>query len=250
MPAANPLGRAFTEAHAGGDGRGAEQDLWSSMLSAIPAEIRVALNRLNADYRKRSIRGLPTTAGTVLARELLHVLGTGSGPDAESWDADVRRLLREWSMFQSAQARYEALLVDAAESALARMSERIAERAAGGRPLNTVRAAYDLWIECSETSYAALLASDDFADAHASAINALVVVKAGCSRLGDRVGELLNAPSRQAYSSLEQRLHAARREQRRQRERLDQLERHCEGLDDRLRVLEGPPADSTKRERS
>ncbi len=242
MPAADPLRTAFAGA---GNGRSAEQDLWADMLAAIPEELRIALDHMSATLGQQSINGMPMAAGALLAKELLQVLGNDSGPGARSWDFDVRQLLRGWSNFQSAKARYETLLVGSADRALSRLSERIAGLGTDGRPLDSVRAAYDLWVDCSEESYAALLASDDFADAHASAINALVSLKATCSSLGDRFGVWLNAPSRRDQAALEKRLHEVRREHRYQRRQLDEVRHLWDALDRRLRELEGPSDDSS-----
>lgn len=236
IPASGPQRTAFTSA--GGSERSAEQDLWANTLTAIPEELRIALGHVTDTLAQQSINGMPTAAGALLAQELLQVLGNGSRPGAESWDFDVRQLLHHWSKFQSAQARYETLLVGSSERALSRLSERIVELDTGDKPLDTVRAAYDLWIECSEESYAALLASDDFADAHASAINALVSLKATCSRLGDRIGGWLNAPSRRDHTELETRLHEARREQRFQRRELEELRHLYDALSSQLRERE------------
>jgi len=253
-PTIDPLREAIEQAGIGVGGRRSEHDLWGEMLSAIPEELRAALHRMASVMQRQSISGMPAAAGTLLAGELLKALGNGTDLGTDSWNSDAGQLLDRWAAFQSTQARYLTLLERSAGRALSRLSERIIERGAVGQPVETVRAAYDLWIECSEESYAELLASDEFANAHAAAINALVALKGGCSRLSNHIVTLLDAPSRSDHTTLERRLHEARRRQRHDREQLNELLGLYHAVDKRLRQLEAhdaesgaPAADESKR---
>jgi len=245
VPGVNPLRQAIEQAEIVTSGRGTENDVWTEMLSALPGELLAALERMAPMIPRQTMAGMPAAAGTLLAGEIFKALGADSSLGGDSLDSEVRRLVSHWTAFQSAQAQCGILLGQSAERALVQLSKRMGDPASDAYPVETVRAAYDLWIECSEDSYAELLVSEDFPNAHAAAINALVDLKSACSRLGSQVSAWLGAPSRAEHAALERRLHENRHQQRRHQQRLDEVLRRCASLEQRIQALEGASIDST-----
>ena len=142
-----------------------------------------------------------------------------SGLPAMAADSSWRQQAQRWSMLAAdcAKAHRAALaMLDKINSdTLDLLGERLMAAGAAGAP-RSLRAFYDLWVDCGETVYARAVQSEAFVTLNAEIINALLRLK----RHEDRMREALlesrpvPMPGRRAWDTVLKRLHAARRDLR------------------------------------
>ena len=80
-----------------------------------------------------------------------------------------------WRAYQQTQNHYLDLLQQTAEQALNLMEQRLQDRAAAGRTINSLRELYNLWVECNEETYARMLRSAEYSELSGRLLNALLV---------------------------------------------------------------------------
>lgn len=85
-----------------------------------------------------------------------------------------------WQAYQRVLGQYFELLRQAARDALDLMERRLDERAAAGATVESLRALYNLWVECNEDTYGRMLRGPDYAELNGRLLNTLL----GCYSRG------------------------------------------------------------------
>jgi hypothetical protein len=127
---------------------------------------------------------LPALAHGRGFREAMHDLATAEG--------ELQRLVKEMSV---------ALTAAQAES-LQLLETRLKERAASGQTIDSYRALYDVWVECSELAYSTLAHSEAFGKQQAALSGASVRVRVQQQRLLDLVLKHFDLPTRAEVNTL------------------------------------------------
>lgn len=160
-----------------------------------------------------------------IAASLAPVFGTLSSEARAAFDHPAFGFLRERQEHQQrvAQAlidyqtqtrRYDALIARAGERGAARFQEKLAERAAAERPVDSLRGLYDLWVDAAEDGYAEIAASMEFREAYGALVNAQMQLRSLLRQDVEKISTDLGIPTRSEVDSLGRRLQALRRELR------------------------------------
>jgi class III poly(R)-hydroxyalkanoic acid synthase PhaE subunit len=92
------------------------------------------------------------------------------------------------------------------------LREKMAERAAAGESFESLRACYDLWVDCGEEAYAEIASSSDFSRLQAGLTNSLMAVKRQEQKMVDEALGALNMPTRRELDTSHRRLHGLQRQ--------------------------------------
>lgn len=113
-----------------------------------------------------------------------------------------------------ASARYQELIQRANTQGMQRLQEKLAERTAPGRQVDSMKDLYDLWVDASEEAYAGIALSVEFRDAYGEMVNTQMRVRQLQQKQTEQICQQLGVPTRSEVSSLGERLQALRRELR------------------------------------
>jgi len=117
------------------------------------------------------------------------------------------------------QARYQALIQRAHAQGMERMQEKLAQQAGAGRPVDSMKAIYDTWVDAVEEAYAEVALSDEFRDVFGAMSNAQMRLRQLQQQQTEQWCREQGMPTRSEVASLGQRLQEVRRELRAGRSR-------------------------------
>ena len=179
-------------------------DIWSRMFSS---------NSLLPGDFLRSVKseGLRDVAGQIHERmdQFLSIPAVGY---MREWQEQTQGGVRLTMDYQQALQEYVHAHGRLGVDALERLAAKIIERAEQGREINTLREVYDLWVDCGEEAYSALVFTEEYADIYARLVNALMALKHHNQTAVDNVAESLNLPTHQEITTLQRRQQEFRRE--------------------------------------
>jgi hypothetical protein len=84
-----------------------------------------------------------------------------------------------WLRMQQASERYGRLALDIATDAGRRLVAALSASGPAAPPVTTLRELHALWVECGEAAWAAAAHRDEFAEAQAELLSALVELRGG-----------------------------------------------------------------------
>lgn len=137
----------------------------------------------------------------------------------------VQGLARAGVEFQQAAQAFQALLAEVGQEAFSRFESLLAQRTGEGRPLETSRALFDLWIDAAEDAYADLALGERFQRAFGDYVNAQMRLRAAMQKEVELACAQWGIPGREEVDAAHRKVAGLERELRRLRERLDALER-------------------------
>lgn len=146
------------------------------------------------------------------------------GPARERQQA-AERLARAAARYQQAFAAFTALLARVSSGAVERLAQRLSEGAGTGQAPGSLRAVYDLWVECGEQAYAAAAHTPEFSKAQAELNEALLDLRREQQRQVEDWARALDLPTRAEVNTLIKRVNTLRRRMRELEEELEQLRR-------------------------
>ncbi|WEN13524.1 poly(R)-hydroxyalkanoic acid synthase subunit PhaE [Rhodanobacter sp. AS-Z3] len=111
-----------------------------------------------------------------------------------------------------ASAKYQELIQRANTQGMQRLQQKLAEHAAPGRQVDSLKGLYDLWVDASEEAYAGIALSDEFRVAYGEMVNTQMRVRQLQQKQTEQLCQQLGVPTRSEVSSLGERLQALRRE--------------------------------------
>ncbi len=123
---------------------------------------------------------------------------------------------KAWLDYQQQTNRYNALIARASQRAFEVFEDKLAEHAEPGRQIDSVRGLYNLWVDAAEDAYAEVALSPEFREVYGALVNAQMRVRQGVQQEVERLSNDLGMPTRTEIDTMGQRLHALRREARRQ----------------------------------
>jgi polyhydroxyalkanoate synthase subunit PhaE len=198
-------------------GLGSTTDPWGGFAKmwGLPADawkrLSSACSMMPGDMEKafRDIGGLQGPGASSRAGDWLSTPTLGYTRESQ---AEMQRLGQLWlEHAQTAQA-YAEVLARVVARAAGLLQEKLRAQAAEGESLDTLRACYDLWVDCGEEAYAELSVSEEFADAQAKLTNSLMAVKQQEQKMVDETLGALNMPTRRELDTSHRRLHQLQRQ--------------------------------------
>ena len=192
---------------------------------------------------ERSLRGEGPLGTEALQRELSDALSLPAIGYMREW----QMLAQEWGRYslehaQAVQA-YETTLAKVGSRAFDLLTTKLLAMAKDDAMVDSVRAAYDLWVDCAEEAYADVASGDEFPRIQARLTNTLMALKRHEQQMVEELQAAMNMPSRRELNTTHGRVQGLRRELRelqRQVEDLGLAEVHekLDALRDDLRVLQ------------
>ncbi|MEI6414084.1 MAG: class III poly(R)-hydroxyalkanoic acid synthase subunit PhaE [Pseudomonadota bacterium] len=191
---------------------GLPMDTWQRVTSAcsmMPGELEKIFRGMNAAEGPGGVLNQMLSTPTL-------------GYTRESQE-EVQRWSRLW-------LEYGTAMRDFADNVLAKITQRagdllgskLAELGQQGKTPDTLRAFYDLWVDCGELAYAETAATPEFNGAQARLLNTLMAVKKQEQKMMDELLGTLNLPTRRELNTSHQKLHQLRQQVWRLQEKLDE----------------------------
>jgi class III poly(R)-hydroxyalkanoic acid synthase PhaE subunit len=123
-----------------------------------------------------------------------------------------------------AAARYQSLIQRANAQGVERMQDKLTQHAEPGRQIDSLKALYDLWVDCAEEAYAEIALSDEFRDVYGDMVNSQMRVRDLQQQKTEQLCKELGVPTRSEVSSLGERLQQLRRELRSNASKTDDVQ--------------------------
>lgn len=198
---------------------GVTRQVWKALeavqgASAAQADLAKQLDALKSQFLAGFAQAFPAGAGALPAL----------GPTRERQQA-AERLQRAVLRYQQALARFSDMLAKVSSEAVERLAERLKEGVGAGRPPDSLRAVYDLWVECGEQAYAAAAHAPEFAQVQAELSDALLDLRREQQKQVEDWARALDLPTRAEINTLIKRVNSLRRRLRELEEEVEQLGR-------------------------
>lgn len=129
------------------------------------------------------------------------------------WQEEVQRWGQLWLEYGTATRDYaNNVLAKITARAGELLGSRLADLNREGNTPATLKAFYDLWVDCGELAYAEMATTPEFTSAQARLLNTLMAVKRQEQKMVDETLSALNMPTRRELDTSHQRLHQLRRQ--------------------------------------
>ncbi len=150
--------------------------------------------------------------------------------------------------YQKAFNEYTVAYADMGKRSIERVKARLTEReAAGEAPIESTKALFDLWVDCSEEVYAEFVMSDDYVRLHGEMTNALMTLKKQERTMLDDSLEAMNLPTRREMDTLLQRFQQTRRNEKALQSEMRALQTTQKELQARIVALQKSPSARKKK---
>lgn len=132
----------------------------------------------------------------------------------------LQALMQAQVDYQEQTSAYNALMAKAIQRAYEVFEDKLAERSAPGRQLQSARAMFDLWIDAAEEAYAEIALSPEFRTVYGQLANAQMRVRAGVQRQVEEVSGMFGMPTRSEVDAAHRKVAELERQLRRLRDQL------------------------------
>lgn len=135
----------------------------------------------------------------------------------------MQAFARAGAEFQQASQAFQALVAEAGRDAFDRFESLLSQRTADGKPLETSRALFDLWIDAAEDAYADIALSERFQKSFGEYVNAQMRLRAAMQKEVELMCAQWGIPGRAEVDAAHRKLAEVQREMRRLRRRMDDM---------------------------
>ncbi|MGY3264712.1 poly(R)-hydroxyalkanoic acid synthase subunit PhaE [Lysobacter sp. HA35] len=125
--------------------------------------------------------------------------------------------------FQQASRAFNTIVAEAGQDAFSRFESLLAKRGTDGKPVESARALFDLWIDAAEDAYADIALSDRFKAAFGEYINAQMRVRAAMQQEVELACAQWGIPGRSEVDAAHRKVAQLERELRRLRETVEAM---------------------------
>jgi class III poly(R)-hydroxyalkanoic acid synthase PhaE subunit len=190
---------------------GMPMDNWRrvySACSAMPGDMAKALRGFGAPGES------PESA-------LQRLFATPSLGYTREWQEDTQRWQQRWLEHSQAAREYGSVLAGITAKAAESLCKKLLDLAGEGKTPETLRAFYDLWVDCGEQAYAETAVTPEFTKAQARLVNTLMALKRQEQDMVDEALSALNMPTRKELDTSHRRIHQLQRQVWRLQEQLE-----------------------------
>jgi len=161
---------------------------------------------------EKAVRGF----GSPYGPETLHqgMVGLLSMPTigyTREWQEELQRWGLLWLDHYRALQEYVLSLSGMTAKAIDLFANELYERGKKGEALESLRALYNLWIDCSEQAYTDLSTSDEFTQAQTLLTNSVFAIKRQEQKMVEEVLSAFNMPTRRELDTSHRRVHQLQR---------------------------------------
>lgn len=188
-------------------------DNWRRVISAcsvLPGDMERALRGGGAPY-------------DVIHGAVSGVLSTPALGYTREWQEQVQVWTQLWLNHGRSIQDYGMVLAKISARAIELFTGKAAELATKGETIDSLRAIYNLWVDCGEEAYGEFSMGEEFSLAQAQLTNTLMAVKRHEQQMMDEVLAGLNMPTRRELDSNHRRVHELERRIWRLQEALEAL---------------------------
>lgn len=125
--------------------------------------------------------------------------------------------------FQQASQAFQSIVAEAGQEAFSRFESLLAQRTGDGKPLESSRALFDVWIDAAEDAYADIALSERFQKAFGEYVNAQMRVRAAMQKEVELASAQWGIPGRDEVDGAHRRIAELQRELRRLRKQVEAL---------------------------
>ncbi|WP_133716059.1 class III poly(R)-hydroxyalkanoic acid synthase subunit PhaE [Methylocaldum gracile] len=195
----------------------AAKDPWSGFATfwGMPLDnwrrVCSAFSILPGDMEK-AVRGF----GSPYGPETLHqgMVGLLSMPTigyTREWQEELQRWGLLWLDYYQALQAYALSLSGITAKAIDLFANELYEKAQKRESFDSLRALYNLWIDCSEQAYTDISTSDEFTQAQTLLTNAVFAVKRQEQKMVEETLSAFNMPTRRELDTSHRRVHQLQR---------------------------------------
>lgn len=213
------------ESFAGTGGQAAGQDPWAGFaaLWGMPMDnwrrVYSACSAMPGDMEK-AMRGfaVPGDSPENALRRLFAMPTVGY---TREWQEETQHWQQLVLEHNEAAREYAQVLAGITYSATERLGKKLYDLTNEGKTPDTLRAFYNLWVDCGEEAYAEAAIRSDFTRAQTRLVNTLMAVKRQEQKMVDELLGSLNMPTRRELDTSHRRVHELRRQVWRLQEMID-----------------------------
>jgi class III poly(R)-hydroxyalkanoic acid synthase PhaE subunit len=220
--------KAFSAACAGPQSRGEAADPWSGFATfwGLPINTWQRFACSFSPFPGELEKALRPEDGAVpsdLTRTIRQMLAMPPVGYTREWQEQAQEWVQLYIEYTKAMQDFGQLLGKVSQRAAELFGQKLASQLQEGKPLESLRAAYNLWIDCGEEAYAELLATPDFPHLQAQMVNALMRLKRHEQAMMDESMTAMNMPTRRELDTSHQRVHGLQQQLSAMQEALENL---------------------------
>jgi class III poly(R)-hydroxyalkanoic acid synthase PhaE subunit len=136
-----------------------------------------------------------------------------AGPGREIPE-QAQELLQLWAAAQNDYSAWQAYLTSVGSNALDRLHARILEIGDRDGTIGSVRALYDLWVDCSEAAWTELAFTEEFATLFGNLVNSMLACRRHVQQTVDGGLAGISVPTQRDLEAMQKRQQETRRELR------------------------------------
>jgi class III poly(R)-hydroxyalkanoic acid synthase PhaE subunit len=203
---------AFSSMCSGADTAGKETDPWSGFATfwGLPLNtwerFACAFSPLPGALEK-ALRPEGGAVPSDMTRAIRQVLSMPPVGYTREWQEQAQEWAQLYMEYARAMQEFAQLLGKVSQRAGELFGQRLTDLFKEGKPLDGLRAAYNLWIDCGEEAYAEVMGTPDFPHLQAQMVNALMRLKRHEQAMLDEVMTAMNMPTRRELDTTHQRVH-------------------------------------------
>ena len=137
----------------------------------------------------------------------------GVGPDREAQES-FKQNVRLWMNYQEALTNYNTALQRVGKETIERLTEKLMELSEKDEKIESMRAVYDLWVDCAEEAYADFAMSEEYQDVYAGLINSMMGIKQAYRDRVNKTAKAMGLPTQAGFDTVLKRMQEMRRELR------------------------------------
>lgn len=199
-------------------------------FSPFPGELEKAL---------RPEGGAVPSDMTRAVRQMLSMPPVGY---TREWQEQAQEWAQLYLEYARAMQEFALLLGKVSQRAAELFGQKLTGQLKEGKPLEGLRATYDLWIDCGEEAYAEVLATPDFPHLQAQMVNALMRLKRHEQSMMDEVMTAMNMPTRRELDTTHKRVHGLQQQLSTMQDALENITPAEPATDEDRPVVRAAPA--------
>jgi len=206
------MNKAFSTACAGAGTGGQETDPWSGFATFWGLPLKT-WERFACSFSplpgalEKALRPQDGAVPSDMTRAVRQMLSMPPVGYTREWQEQAQEWAQLYLEYARAMQEFGQLLGKVSQRAAELFSQKMTGLLKEGKPLEGLRAAYNLWIDCGEDAYAEVMGTPDFPHLQAQMVNALMRLKRHEQTMMDEVMTALNMPTRRELDTTHQRVH-------------------------------------------
>lgn len=211
------------------------EQAWQSVMNFIPGLDKNISEAEFQDYMEKFL----SMPGLGLNREL---------------QEKVQHTILSFKRYQEINKKYNDAMSQVASNGLDLLKEKLFELTKKKENIDSLRAVYDLWVDCNEEVYGEYVLSEEYSELYGSVVNSLMMFKKDITELMNEVYSSYNMTSKGEFDELakeqyvlKRKLKEAEQEKNKEKARITALEKEISELKAAIINTKNPTTTSKKK---